>query len=56
MELPAARLESALRAQRPPVIVRIDHEHVLLDLRTIPPEQDDELAALVISAASSLFP
>jgi len=56
IDLPAARLESALRAQRPPVIARIDHERVLLDLRTIPPEQDDELAALVISAASSLFP
>ena len=54
--LPATRLESALRAQRPPVIARIENERVLLDLRTVPPEQDDELAALVIAAASSLFP
>ncbi len=54
--LPATRLESALRAQRPPVIARIENERVLLDLRTVPPERDDELAALVIAAASSLFP
>jgi L-seryl-tRNA(Ser) seleniumtransferase len=54
--LPATRLESALRAQRPPVIARIENERVLLDLRTVPPEQDEELAALVIAAASSLLP
>ena len=54
--LPAARLESALRAQRPPVIARIENERVLLDLRTVPPEEDHHLAALVTSAASSLFP
>ncbi len=54
--LPAARLDAALRAQRPPVIARIEDDRVLLDLRTVPPEQDDELAALVIAAASSLFP
>ena len=39
--LPAARLESALRAQRPPVIARIENDRVLLDLRTVPPEEDD---------------
>jgi L-seryl-tRNA(Ser) seleniumtransferase len=54
--LPATRLESALRALRPPVIARIDNERVLLDLRTVPPEEDDRLAALVISAALSLLP
>ncbi len=54
--LPATRLESALRAQRPPVIARIENERVLLDLRTVPPEEDDRLAALVTSAASSLLP
>jgi L-seryl-tRNA(Ser) seleniumtransferase len=56
IELPAARLESALRAERPPVIARIENERLLLDLRTVPPEQDDQLAALVTSAASSLLP
>ena len=56
IELPAVRLESALRAQRPPVIARIEDERVLLDLRTVPPEQDQQLAALISSAASSLFP
>ena len=51
-----APLESALRAERPPVIARIENERLLLDLRTVPPEQDDHLAALVTSAASGLFP
>jgi L-seryl-tRNA(Ser) seleniumtransferase len=54
--VPAARLESALRAGRPPVIARIENDHVVLDLRTVPPEHDDELVALVTAAASSLFP
>ncbi len=54
--LPATRLESALRAQHPPVIARIENERVVLDLRTVPPEQDDDLAALVTSAAATLFP
>jgi L-seryl-tRNA(Ser) seleniumtransferase len=54
--LPAARLEAALRAQHPPVIARIEDERVLLDLRTVPPEQDDRLLALVAAAGSTLFP
>ena len=54
--LPATRLESALRDQRPPVIARIENERVLLDLRTVSPDEDERLAALVTSAASSLFP
>jgi L-seryl-tRNA(Ser) seleniumtransferase len=54
--LPATRLESALRAQRPPVIARIENERVLLDLRTVPPDEDERLAALVTSAASMLLP
>ena len=54
--LPAARLESALRAQRPPVIARIDNNRVVLDLRTVPPEEDDRVVTLVTSAATSLFP
>jgi L-seryl-tRNA(Ser) seleniumtransferase len=56
LTMPAGRLEAALRAGCPPVIARIENERVLLDLRTVPPEEDDRLAALVTSAASSLFP
>ena len=54
--LPAARLEAALRGQQPPVIARIEDERVLLDLRTVAPDEDERLAALVTSAASSLLP
>jgi L-seryl-tRNA(Ser) seleniumtransferase len=54
--MPAARLESALRAQHPPVIARIEHDHVVLDLRTVPREQDALLAGLVTQAAATLFP
>ena len=41
----AARLEARLRGLRPPVIARIERGRVLLDLRTVPPEQDEGLAA-----------
>jgi L-seryl-tRNA(Ser) seleniumtransferase len=54
--LPATRLESALRNERPPVIARIENERVLLDLRTVSPDEDERLATLVTSAAASLLP
>ena len=54
--LPATRLESALRAARPPVIARIEDERVLLDLRTVAPEDDERLPGLVAGAAAMLFP
>jgi L-seryl-tRNA(Ser) seleniumtransferase len=54
--LPADRLSSALRARRPPVIARIADDRVVLDLRTVPPAADHELAALVVEAAAALFP
>ena len=54
--LPAGRLEAALRAQHPPVIARIEEDRVVLDLRTIRPEDDEALFALVTSATSTLFP
>ena len=40
----AARLETRLRGLRPPVVARIERDRVLLDLRTVLPEQDDLLA------------
>ena len=54
--LPAARLEAALRAGRPPVIARIEDERVVIDLRTVSPEDDERLGILVTRAATTLFP
>ena len=39
----AAQIEAALRAGSPPVVARIQHDKVLLDLRTVDPEDDDVL-------------
>jgi L-seryl-tRNA(Ser) seleniumtransferase len=44
-------LQRALRAGRPPLIARIDAGRVVLDLRTVPPDQDALVAGLVSSAA-----
>jgi L-seryl-tRNA(Ser) seleniumtransferase len=46
----AARLERALRSGRPPVVARIQAGRVLLDLRTVLPEQDGALADAVVDA------
>ena len=48
----ASRLEARLRRLRPPVIARIERGRVLLDLRTVPPEQDELLAATLIGLDS----
>jgi len=40
-------LEAALRALDPPVVARIEHDCVHLDLRTVAPADDQQLAALV---------
>jgi len=40
-------LEERLRHLTPPVIARIEHERLLLDLRTVMPEQDHTLIALL---------
>ena len=42
-------LEQRLRGLTPPVIARVETDRVLLDLRTVLPDQDQELAALVSS-------
>jgi L-seryl-tRNA(Ser) seleniumtransferase len=39
-----------LRRASPPVVARVDGERVLIDLRTIPPERDGELAAALEAA------
>jgi L-seryl-tRNA(Ser) seleniumtransferase len=46
--LGATALEEHLRSLDPPVIGRIENDHVVLDLRTVLPEQDDVLAEVLI--------
>ncbi|MFI5246351.1 MAG: L-seryl-tRNA(Sec) selenium transferase, partial [Gemmatimonadales bacterium] len=46
------KLEAALRGGAVPVVGRIAAGNVLLDLRAVGPEQDDELAAIVARALS----
>jgi L-seryl-tRNA(Ser) seleniumtransferase len=45
----AAALEERLRGLTPPVVARIEGDRVVLDLRTVLPDQDLQLAALVTS-------
>jgi len=42
-------LETKLRGLDPPVIARIEHDRVLLDLRTVFEEQDETLGELILS-------
>ena len=49
----AAALESRLLAHRPPVIARVESDAVLLDLRTVLPEQEDTLAQAILSLAAN---
>ena len=46
-------LEALLRRSTPPVIGRIEHDHVLVDLRTVQPEEDDTLAAVLVKLAGA---
>jgi L-seryl-tRNA(Ser) seleniumtransferase len=46
--LSADQIEERLRTLDPPVIARIQDDRVVLDLRTVLPEQDDVLAALAV--------
>jgi L-seryl-tRNA(Ser) seleniumtransferase len=46
----AARAEHRLRQGDPPVIVRIDKDRLLIDLRTVFPEEDCDLTAAVKAA------
>ena len=44
-------LAQRLRLGNPPVIARVYRDHLLLDLRTVPPERDGDVAAAVATAA-----
>jgi len=43
-------LETALRRGALPVIARIEHQTLLLDLRTVPPDRDDDLVTALMQA------
>jgi L-seryl-tRNA(Ser) seleniumtransferase len=45
-------LEERLRRLTPPVVARIEHDRVLLDLRTVFPDQDQTLLGLIASVPS----
>jgi L-seryl-tRNA(Ser) seleniumtransferase len=49
----AATIEASLRTLDPPVIARIEHDRVVLDLRTVLPDEDERLAALLAEARVS---
>ena len=48
----ATALEKRLRAWQPPVIARVEEDTVLLDLRTVLPEQEEVLIEAVKSLAA----
>jgi L-seryl-tRNA(Ser) seleniumtransferase len=48
--LSPADLEARLRAWDPPIVARVEHDRLLLDLRTVLPDQDD----VVLQALSAL--
>ena len=48
---PAAAIERRLRHGDPPVVARIDEGRVLIDPRTVLPDEDDALAEALVAAA-----
>ena len=54
-ELSARALEARLRTLDPPIIARIEDNLVVLDLRTVPPADDDRLATQLRELSRQLF-
>lgn len=50
----AGSLEQALRGQNPPIIVRVEEDKVLLDLRTVFPAQEKPLLAGLVTALHAM--
>jgi len=48
----ASELAARLRAWAPPIIPRVEQGRVLLDLRTVFPEQDEAVAKALLQVAS----
>ncbi len=53
--LSARSIEEALRRHTPPILTRIEKERVLLDLRTVFPDEDEILASGLLGLAKSGF-
>jgi L-seryl-tRNA(Ser) seleniumtransferase len=51
---PARALEKHLRASNPPVVARIEKDQLLIDLRTVFPEDDEIIASTVNAYARSM--
>ncbi|MCX6613526.1 MAG: L-seryl-tRNA(Sec) selenium transferase [Acidobacteria bacterium] len=51
---PVRRLEKQLRASNPAVVARIEKDQLLIDLRTVLPEDDETLAAILEGYARSM--
>ena len=51
---PVRRLEKQLRASNPAVVARIEKDQLLIDLRTVLPEDDETLAAMLEGYARSM--
>jgi L-seryl-tRNA(Ser) seleniumtransferase len=49
----AAAVLARLRAGEPPVVARVERGRVVLDLRTVPPEQDALVARALAAALGS---
>ena len=47
-DLSADELSSRLRASNPPIIARVEDGRVLLDLRTVFPEQDTDVVDAIV--------
>jgi L-seryl-tRNA(Ser) seleniumtransferase len=50
--LSADDFAARLRAADPPVVARVEEGRVLLDLRTVFPEQDEVLSQILVHAAA----
>ena len=45
----ADELAARLRGSEPPIVARVEDGRVLLDLRTVFPEQDESVGAAIVS-------
>jgi L-seryl-tRNA(Ser) seleniumtransferase len=53
-EVNAFAMERCLRLSRPAVIARIEHDRLLIDLRTVHPREEEELAAALHQAQTAV--
>jgi len=52
--LAVSEIEKNLRASAPPVVARIEEDHLLFDLRTVLPDEEAELAVAIEAACAGL--